>query len=258
MDIFDRLSFPEFKAGTVWLVGAGPGDPRLLSLMAVYAIHQADVIIHDALIDPDLLALIPEGTDLRTMGKRGGKPSPKQDEINQELITLARQDKKVMRLKGGDPFVFGRGAEEAFALMDADIPVRIVNGITAGIAGAAAAGVPVSHGTLNQVISFVSAHNPKGTVSELDWKALANASEVIVFYMPLAQIETIAENLLKAGRKDDEAVCFVSRATTSKQAEIFTTLQKCLEKLDLSDIKSPALMIVGSTVGLNKRLKGCF
>jgi len=253
-----NISFPEFQSGSVWMVGAGPGDPKLLTLYAYHALQQADVIIHDALVSNDILTLVPQSCVIETMGKRGGMASPKQKDITARLIELAKEDKKVLRLKGGDPFVFGRGAEEALPILKENIQVRIIPGITAGIAGSAYAGVPVTDGASNQVISFVTGHDQSGKVPAVNWQALAQSSPVIVFYMPMKHIEMIRDELLKAGRDKTEKVCVVCNATTDQQKRLITDLENCFIELGKSDIKSPAIMIVGPTVNLATTLAECF
>jgi uroporphyrin-III C-methyltransferase len=258
IDPMTHISFPVFEKGSVWMVGAGPGDVKLTTLYAFYALQNADIIIHDALVSPEILSLAQPNAVIEKMGKRGGKCSPKQHEITARLIELAQQDLRVLRLKGGDPFVFGRGAEEARPLLDKNIPVRIIPGITAGIAGSAYGGVPVSDGASNQVISFVTGHDQSGQVPAVDWAALAKSSPVIVFYMPMKQVDKIRDELLKAGRKPSEGVCFISNATLPEQIELETTLEHCLGDLEKSKIKSPAILIIGPTVQLRHHLRECF
>ncbi|WP_165602697.1 uroporphyrinogen-III C-methyltransferase [Candidatus Terasakiella magnetica] len=258
MDFLSHISFPKFEKASVWMVGAGPGDPKLLTLYAYHALQHADVIVHDALVDSAILSLAAKTATLEPMGKRGGKASAKQGDITQRLIELAQQGLKVLRLKGGDPFVFGRGAEEALPILDKNINVRIVPGISAGIAGSAYAGVPVSDGQSNQVISFVTGHDTSGDVPAVNWQALAQSSPVIVFYMPMKHIAKIQSELLKAGRVPSEPVCAVSRATTPHQLVCETTLANCVEDLNKANIKAPALLIIGPTVEFRQQLAGCF
>src|SRR5690349_11239603 len=166
-------SLPELEQGTVWLVGAGPGDPGLLTLHAVNALRQADVIVHDALVDAACLSLARPGAVLEFAGKRGGKPSPKQRDISLRLVALAREGKRVLRLKGGDPFVFGRGGEEALVLVEHGIPFRVVPGITAGIGGLAYAGIPVTHRDVTHVVTFLTGHDSSGLVPDrVDWASV--------------------------------------------------------------------------------------
>src|SRR5438477_70055 len=196
-----RLGLPEFVPGSVWLVGAGPGDPGLLSALALHALDHAAIVVYDALVDPRILALARTGAALDHAGKRGGRPSPSQPDISARLIRLAQEGRRVLRLKGGDPCVFGRGGEEALALAEAGIPFRIVPGITAGIGGLAYAGIPVTHRDINSAVTFVTGHSSGGAVpDEVDWEAIARGSPVIVLYMGLRHIAAIAARLIAAGR----------------------------------------------------------
>src|SRR5438477_2215226 len=220
-----RLGLPDFTPGSVWLVGAGPGDPGLLSALALHALDRADVVVYDALVDPRILALAPAGAQLDYAGKRGGRPSPSQPDISARLIRLAREGRRVLRLKGGDPCVFGRGGEEALALAEAAIPFRIVPGITAGIGGLAYAGIPVTHRDINSAVTFVTGHSSGGAVPNgIDWEAIARGSPVIVLYMGLRQLGAIAARLIAAGRRADEPVAIVSKATTPAQRVLVTSL----------------------------------
>src|SRR5579862_4003683 len=195
------LDLPEFAPGTVWLVGAGPGDPGLLTLLALHALQGADVVVYDALVSDAILRLVRPGSALEHAGKRGGKPSPQQPDITLKLVELARAGKRVLRLKGGDPFVFGRGGEEGLALAAAHIPFRIVPGITAGIGGLAYAGIPATHRDTNSAIAFVTGQASGGALPDgVDWAALSHGAAVLVIYMALKNLGTIAERLIAAGR----------------------------------------------------------
>ena len=171
------LGLPDFDPGNVWLVGAGPGDPGLLSALALHALSHADIVVYDALVDPRILRLARHGATLDYAGKRGGRPSPSQPDISARLVRLAQAGNRVLRLKGGDPCVFGRGGEEALALAEAGIPFRIVPGITAGIGGLAYAGIPVTHRNTNSAVTFLTGHDSDGEVpGGLDWGAIARGS----------------------------------------------------------------------------------
>jgi uroporphyrin-III C-methyltransferase len=169
---------PAFEPGHVWLVGAGPGDPGLLTLLALHALEHCDAVVYDALVDKRVLALAWPGAERVHAGKRGGRPSPIQPDISDRLVRLAREGKRVLRLKGGDPFVFGRGGEEALALVAAGIPFRVVPGVTAGIGGLAYAGIPVTHRDSNSAVTFLTGHNAVGEVvrlrAGLDWLGAAS------------------------------------------------------------------------------------
>src|SRR6266700_7255791 len=191
------LELPELAPGSVWLVGAGPGDPGLLSLLAVHALRQADVVVYDALVDQRVLALARGGAEFDYAGKRGGRPSPQQPDITLRLIKLARAGKRVLRLKGGDPFVFGRGGEEALALAGADIPFRIVPGITAGIAGLTAAAIPATLRGINRAVILAAGYGADD--DRLDWSALARTGQPIVLYMAMRNLAKIADELMRGG-----------------------------------------------------------
>jgi uroporphyrin-III C-methyltransferase len=243
------FALPEFQPGQVWLVGAGPGDPGLLTLLAAHALAQADVVVYDALVDGRILALAKAGAELRFAGKRGGKPSPTQPDISAQLVRLAREGRRVLRLKGGDPFVFGRGGEEALALVAAGVPFRIVPGITAATGGLGYAGIPVTHRDTNSVVTFVTGHGIGGTVPDgLDWVALSRGSPVLVFYMALKHLDTIAARLIAAGRSPNEPVALVAQATTDRQQVVETTLAGAAEAARA--VEPPALVVVGEVVRL--------
>src|SRR5438270_10107683 len=220
-----RLGLPDFTPGSVWLVGAGPGDPGLLSALALHALDRADVVVYDALVDPRILALAPPGAMLDYAGKRGGRPSPSQPDVSARLIRLAQEGRRGLSLKGGDPCVFGRGGEEALALAAAGVPFRIVPGITAGIGGLAYAGIPVTHRDTNSAVTFLTGHNSDGMVpGGLDWAAIARGAPVLVIYMGSRHLANIAERLMSGGRRPDELVAIISKATTPAQRVLVSTL----------------------------------
>jgi uroporphyrin-III C-methyltransferase len=246
---------PELAPGSVWLVGAGPGDPGLLTLHAVNALRQADVIVHDALVNSDCLAMAKNGVVLEFAGKRGGKPSPKQRDISLRLVELARQGKRVLRLKGGDPFVFGRGGEEALTLVEHGIPFRIVPGITAGIGGLAYAGIPVTHREVNHAVTFLTGHDSSGVVPDrINWEGIAKGSPVIVMYMAMKHIGQITANLISAGRSPEEPVAFVCNAATPEQTVLDTTLARAQADVAAAGIEPPAIVVVGEVVRLRPAL----
>jgi uroporphyrin-III C-methyltransferase len=248
------LSLPEFQPGWVWLVGAGPGDPGLITLLALHALRHADVVVYDALVDPRILALARGGAAQVHAGKRGGKPSPKQPDISQRLVREAQAGRRVLRLKGGDPFVFGRGGEEALALVAAGVPFRIVPGVTAGIGGLAYAGIPVTHRDTNHAVTFVTGAGVTGDIPDgLDWAALARGAPVLVLYMALKHIARIAGRLIDAGRPAEEPVAIVSHATTAQQAVVETTLG-ALRAGTPAGIEPPAVVAIGAVVNLRAGL----
>ena len=240
--------WPELQPGWVWLCGAGPGDPGLLTLHALNALRQADVVIYDALVQEAILEWAPQAEHIYA-GKRGGKPSAKQRDISLRLVDLARAGKRVLRLKGGDPFVFGRGGEEAQTLVQHSVPIRIIPGISAGIGGLAYAGIPVTHRDVNQSVTFVTGHDQSGEApSSLDWASIAKGSQVIVIYMGMKHVERIAGALLEAGRPASEPCAVVSSATTGDQDVLETTLGTMTQDIAQSGLEPPAILCVGRSV----------
>jgi len=248
-----RLVMPEFEPGSVWLVGAGPGDPGLLTLHALHALEQADVVLHDALVPEAILALVNPRARLEPVGKRAGQPSAKQLRINQRLVEHATAGRRVARLKNGDPFVFGRGGEEALALAAASIPFRIVPGITAGIAAPAYAGMPVTQRGTAQSVAFVTGHHAGGgPARDIDWAALARGADTIVLYMGLRQIEAISRDLLEAGHPPTEPVAFLTDDTTPHQRRTVTTLGEAASLAREIDTSGPTLIVIGDVVDLHE------
>lgn len=240
---------PDFEPGWVWLVGAGPGDPGLLTALALKALGEADAVVYDALVDERTLKLARPDALLEFAGKRGGKPSPKQPDISQRLVQLARDGKRVLRLKGGDPFVFGRGGEEALALVAAKVPFRVVPGVTAGIGGLAYAGIPATHRDVNEAVTFVTGHNVSGEVPDgIDWPALARGAPVLVFYMALKHLPQIRDRLIEGGRPADEPAAVVSHAATEKQRTLVTSLARLVEDAEAARMEPPAIVVVGPAV----------
>ncbi|GLK81136.1 uroporphyrinogen-III C-methyltransferase [Methylopila turkensis] len=235
----------------VWLAGAGPGDPTLVTLQAAWGLAQADVVFFDALVNDGVLSYARADADRVFVGKRAGCPSPKQAEITARLIEAARAGKRVLRLKGGDPYVFGRGAEEAQGLVAAGVPFRVAPGVTAGVGGLAAAGIPVTHRDVNQAVTFLTAHDASGSLSaRLDWDALSAGAPVLVVYMGFRLMDVIAARLLGAGRPRDEPVAVVSQATTPRQRVVQTTLGRLVERADVGDLEPPVLIVIGGVAAL--------
>lgn len=246
---------PDFEPGWVWLAGAGPGDPGLLTLHALHALRQADIIVYDALVDTQILGCARPGALVEYAGKRGGKPSPKQRDISARLIELAQAGRRVLRLKGGDPFLFGRGGEEALALVDAGVPFRVIPGVTAGIGGLAYAGVPVTHRDVNQAVTFLTGHDRHGlTPAAVNWKAVAEGSPVIVMYMAIKHIREIAEKLIEAGRAADEPVVIVRNATLPDMAVLETSIGAMASDIAEHGVGAPAIVCVGRVAVLRQAL----
>jgi uroporphyrin-III C-methyltransferase len=249
------LELPELLPGWVWLTGAGPGDPGLLTLHAWNALQQAEVVVYDALVDESILQLAPPQAELEYAGKRGGKPSPRQADISHRLIQLARRKKRVVRLKGGDPFVFGRGGEEALNLVEAGVPFRIIPGVTAGIGGLAYAGIPVTHRDTNSAVTFLTGHGTTGLVPERhDWEGLAKGSPVLVIYMAMKHLANIAEQLMSHGRSPQEPVAIVAHACTPHQQVLETRLGECVAAAQEAALEPPALVVVGEVVRFRESL----
>ena len=247
--------WPEFPAGLVWLAGAGPGAPGLLTLEAYHALREADHIVYDALVDRQVLDWAREDATLEYAGKRGGRPSPQQRDISLRLIELARKGLKVLRLKGGDPFVFGRGGEEAQTLVAAGIPIRVTPGISAGIGGLGSAGIPVTHRDVNQAVTFLTGHDQTGEApSAIDWKALAKSSPVIVMYMAIKHLPKISAELLGAGRPASEPLAIVSNATLPDMKVLETTLGAAVEAANAAGIGAPAIVCLGHVVSLRQAI----
>jgi uroporphyrin-III C-methyltransferase len=253
--VSERLVFPDFAPGSVWLVGAGPGDPGLLTLHGAHALACADVVLHDALVAPEVLALAGPAARFEPVGKRAGRAGAAQLRINQRLIDLAGAGLRVLRLKGGDPFVFGRGGEEALALAAAGVPFRVVPGITAGIGGLAYAGIPLTHRMLSPSVALVTGHGAgSGAQREVDWAALARGPRTIILYMALGRLAEIAAALMTAGRDADEPVALLGDATTARQRCVRTTLRRAAADAVLLEAGAPTLVVIGPVVGLSELL----
>lgn len=249
------FNLPRFEPGWVWLVGAGPGDPGLLTLHALNALQQADIIIYDALVGEEVLAHAKPSAIREYAGKRGGKPSPRQRDISLRLIELAGEDKRVCRLKGGDPFVFGRGGEEALALVGASVPFRIIPGISAGIGGLAYAGIPVTHRDVNQAVTFLTGHDQTGlTPAAIDWTGVARGAPVIVMYMAMKHLASITENLISAGRKPSEPMAIICNASLPHQSVLETTLGDAVRDVQVQQMEPPAIVVLGEVVRLRAAL----
>ncbi len=250
MDTFAELNLPDLLPGWVWLVGAGPGDPGLITALGLKALSQADIVLYDALVNPALLALT--GGEKIYAGKRAGIRSCRQDEISAMLVQQAVAGKRVLRLKGGDPFVFARGGEEAMALARAQIPFRIVPGITAGIGGLAYAGIPVTHRDTNHAVTFITGHGSDGLLPRLDWKAVARGAPTLVFYMARRFAAEVADVLMVAGRAPDEPAAIVANASRPDQQVIVTTLGGLGAAAE--GAPSLAIIVVGPNVEFAKDL----
>jgi uroporphyrin-III C-methyltransferase len=247
-------AFPEFAPGEVWLVGAGPGDPRLLTLLAMHALRSADVVIHDALVDERILVLAREGAEIRFAGKRGGKPSSLQRDINEVIIALARAHKRVLRLKGGDPFVFGRGGEEALALSRAGVSFRIVPGLTSGLAGPALAGIPATTRETNHAVILATGHCAVDGGNGNDWTALARTGQPIVLYMAMSHLAEIAAALQRGGLPADTPTTIITAATTMRERVLESELAVAAAAAEAAGLEPPAIIVIGRQAALRAEL----
>ena len=240
--------------GTVYLVGAGPGDPSLLTLRAARLIEAADALIYDDLIGPGIVQMAPAGCERIRVGKRQGHHTMSQSRINELLIRLAAAGRAVVRLKGGDPFVFGRGGEEAEALSAAGVACEIVPGVTAASGMACYSGIPLTHRDHAQSCVLVTGHLKEGSL-DLDWPALARPRQTIVFYMGLSAIDGICRRLVTHGLPPATPAAVVQDATMPSQRQVTATLATLPSLARAAGIRPPALIVVGAVVGLHPRLR---
>jgi uroporphyrin-III C-methyltransferase len=246
---------PELRPGHVWLAGAGPGDPGLLTLHALAGLAQAEVVVHDALVDARILELARPAARCVFAGKRGGKPSVDQADITNQLIAFARQNLRVLRLKGGDPCVFGRAGEEALKLAEHGIPFRIIPGITAGLGAMAATLIPATLRGVNQAIVFATGHSADDEAGGgLDWAAVARLGQPIVLYMAITRIGAIQQQLLAGGLGADTPTAIIHAATMPDQDLLITTLGRLVEDLSASALGPPAVVVIGHIVAMRARL----
>jgi len=236
------------KAGAVWLVGAGPGDPELLTLKALKVLQAADVVVHDGLVSDEILDLAPASAQRISVAKRKSRHSYAQDEINRMLVAFAQEGLKVVRLKGGDPFIFGRGGEELEACREAGVDCFVVPGVTAALAAGAGAGAPLTHRGAAQAVTFVTGHAAAGGEPDLDWGSLAKANQTVVIYMGVSTAAGIAARLMEAGRVGATPALVVENASRPDERRILTTLAGLPGAAEA--IAGPALLMVGEAMAL--------
>ena len=244
----------EMDLGEVYLVGAGPGDPDLLTFKALRLIQQADVVLYDRLVSKGVMELVRRDSELIYVGKKGGSDkSTKQVDINDQLVELAKSGKRVCRLKGGDPFIFGRGGEEIESLSEYGIPFQVVPGITAASGCSSYAGIPLTHRDYSQSCRFVTAHLKNGTTN-LPWEEFIIDQQTIVFYMALSGAKYICEKLMEHGMDKDMPIAIIEKGTMPEQKVYISSLIELPDLLEREDIHAPTLMIVGEVVKLNEKL----
>jgi len=236
------------KTGKVWLVGAGPGDPELLTVKALKALQGADVVVHDRLTPQGILDLAAPAARMIDVGKRKSRHTLPQDDINRLLVGLAEGGLQVVRLKGGDPFVFGRGGEEMLVCRQAGVEVEVIPGVTSALAAAAGAGAPLTHRGLAQTVTFVTGHAAAGADPALDWPALARANHTVVVYMGVSTAPVVAARLTEAGRAVSTPVLVVESASLPTERRVLTTLGGLAR--DIEGWDGPALLVIGEVAAL--------
>lgn len=236
------------QAGEVWLVGAGPGDPELLTLKALRVLQAAEVVVHDGLVSDEILDLAPGSARRISVAKRKSRHSYAQDEINRMLVAFAQEGLKVVRLKGGDPFIFGRGGEELEACREAGVDCHVVPGVTAALAASAGAGAPLTHRGAAQAVTFVTGHAASGAEPDLDWESLAKANQTVVIYMGVSTAAGIAARLVAAGRAGSTPALIVENASRADEVRHLTTLAGLPAAAQA--VTGPALLIVGESMAL--------
>lgn len=249
-----QLAEQPFRAGEVAIVGAGPGDPGLLTLRALMLIQQADAIVYDRLVSPQIMELVNPNAECIHVGKASGCHYVPQEDTNELLVQLAEKQRRVVRLKGGDPYIFGRGGEEAEFLVDNDIDFLVVPGITSAAGCASYCGIPLTHRDYAQSVTFVTGHRKADHAFELNWEVLAAPDQTRVFYMGLHNAPTIVRELTAHGLSGDCPVALVERGTTPQQHMAVTTLHKLEDTIRMEGFQPPTLIIVGEVVQLAEKL----
>jgi len=240
--------------GFVSLVGSGPGDPELLTVKALRLLQHADVVVFDRLVSADILALIPHGVSQITVGKSPGNHCVPQDQINKIIVSLALSGRRVVRLKGGDPYIFGRGGEEALELRQHGIPFEVVPGVTAAAGCSSYAGIPLTHRGLNHGVRFITGHSQNDETLAPDWSKLADPDCTLVIYMGLANLQTICTELIHAGLSASTPAAAIHGGSTPRQHKVIATLADLADAVARADLQSPVTTIIGDVVTLSAQL----
>ena len=240
--------------GFVSLVGSGPGDPDLMTVKALRLLQQADVVVFDRLVSAEILALIPHGVGRISVGKSPGMHCVPQDQINDIIVSLARNGRRVVRLKGGDPYIFGRGGEEALVLRHHGISFEVVPGVTAAAGCSSYAGIPLTHRGLNHGVRFLTGHLQQGEALQVDWDKIADPECTLVIYMGLANLQQICNELVQAGLPDSTPAAAIHAGSTSQQRKVISTLADLAQAVTRAGLKSPVTTIIGSVVTLSDEL----
>nr|WP_070958595.1 siroheme synthase CysG [Hyphomonas sp. Mor2] len=243
--LLQNIAAPANQPGLVHIVGAGPGDPELLTLKAFRLIQNADIVFHDRLVSDEIMDLVRRDATRVSVGKAKANHSVPQDQIHELMIEAAREGKRVVRLKGGDPFIFGRGGEEVEALREAGIEASVVPGISSALGCAASAGLPLTHRDHAQALTFVTGHAKSGDVPDLDWEALAKPAQTVVVFMGVGTAPTISEKLIHAGRASSTPVAVIENGTRANEIRVFGTLAELPHLITRAGIKGPALLVIG-------------
>lgn len=239
----------------VYLLGTGPGDPDLLTVKALRLMQQADVVVYDRLVSDDILQLIPTGTTRIYVGKRSGRHTLVQDEINALLVNLAETERAIVRLKGGDPFIFGRGSEEALYLAKHGVCFEVIPGVTAASACASYAGIPLTHRGLANSVQFVSGHAQNNQPLNLDWATLADENKTLVIYMGVANIGYISQQLIQAGLPASSPAAAIENGATRRQHCLTCELSQLQQRVTEEDLQAPVIFVIGRVVSLASELQ---
>jgi uroporphyrin-III C-methyltransferase len=255
MNEIEKSQYTDNKIGKIFLCGAGPGDPKLLTVRAMDLINESDVILYDRLIGKDIVKLFPQSTEKVYVGRNIGDPTEHQNKTNELMLYYAKKQKKVLRLKGGDPFIFGRGGEEAEFLKSNNVPFEIIPGITSGIGAAIYSGIPLTHRKFSSAVAFVTGHeDPEKKTPVVKWEKLFDAVDTVVIYMGTEKLDIIIEKIRKGNNSRKKKIAVIENGTLKNQRIIKGELEDIVEKVKQEGIKPPAIVIIGDTVELNNTI----